>query len=344
VSLEDLRANDFIPFKKFFALELSGVMLSHFVYPSLSLDPVPATYSRDIIQNILIDELKFSGLIMTDDLLMLKPSTQGSSERTFGAIGMKAFQAGADQLLLSWCRDCQSQVFKTIFDQAAKDPKLAMAVIARAEKIENAKIHLESLQSAPNSKLSYPKLVQEIIRRNLPAKLPVGFKNTLSRPCVYQKQIQFWESSGLAQVAGHSYDSCKELSFLFSVKNRMDVEELKTLPETLLKRTIVINQYKPMRWAYPVAQEISLFITNGLATSALASMINESLQAPDRREALLSASASGPTRDRPETLSEVQLREPSALHVPTRIELPQVKSQSQQELKLPSAQLDNNPN
>lgn len=100
IVLEDgeLEAVNLIPFRAAVEADVSAVMTSHAVYPSL--DPgTPATMSRAVLKGLLRDALGFRGLIITDDLEM------GAIRTGWGVPGgaAAAFGAGADILLV--CED-----------------------------------------------------------------------------------------------------------------------------------------------------------------------------------------------------------------------------------------------
>ena len=58
-----------LPFRKMIAAGIDAILISHAVYPAL--DPArPATLSKSIITEILREQMGFTGLIISDDLLM----------------------------------------------------------------------------------------------------------------------------------------------------------------------------------------------------------------------------------------------------------------------------------
>lgn len=79
-SLDDLRKVDFKPFvevmKQPFAAELWG-MVGHCLYTELDHD-LPASLSPRIIQDVIRDEIGFTGLLMSDDLSMGALSSYGN--------------------------------------------------------------------------------------------------------------------------------------------------------------------------------------------------------------------------------------------------------------------------
>lgn len=93
-SLDQLRANDFLPFKAGIAAGADSVMVSHNIVPAI--DDVPSSISPKIME-ILRTELGFKGVIMTDDFDMqglVQFVDQDSG-------GTQAIQAGVDMILSS---------------------------------------------------------------------------------------------------------------------------------------------------------------------------------------------------------------------------------------------------
>ena len=105
VSRETLENEDIFPFK--FIIDKHPqdkfmVMVSHLKYPAFD-EVNSATLSYEIMTNLLRNELKFNGLIITDDLEM----GAISNHNTFNEVGVKAINAGADILLV--CHDYQHE-------------------------------------------------------------------------------------------------------------------------------------------------------------------------------------------------------------------------------------------
>ncbi|HEM3473474.1 TPA: beta-hexosaminidase [Streptococcus suis] len=93
-SLEDLRANDFLPFKAGIEAGADSIMVSHNIVPAI--DNVPSSISPEI-NKILRNELGFEGVIMTDDFDM-----QGLVQFVDQDTGaLQTIQAGTDMILSS---------------------------------------------------------------------------------------------------------------------------------------------------------------------------------------------------------------------------------------------------
>ncbi len=68
-NLSELEACDLIPFADSIAENVAGILLSHVIYKNI--DPRwPASLSKCIAQNLLREQMRFSGISLTDDLDM----------------------------------------------------------------------------------------------------------------------------------------------------------------------------------------------------------------------------------------------------------------------------------
>lgn len=84
------------PFQKLIENGVKAVMTGHLCMPALEPQPnLPASLSAKIIKGLLQDELKFDGLVVTDDLVMGAIGKNFSPEDAV----VKAFLAGNDLLL-----------------------------------------------------------------------------------------------------------------------------------------------------------------------------------------------------------------------------------------------------
>lgn len=96
-SLAELRARELPPFAAAMAEGLESVMSGHLAAPGLGEEPsVPATLSAKILQQVLRQELGFTGLIVTDALDM--GGVKNKVEP--GEVAVRALLAGADVLLM----------------------------------------------------------------------------------------------------------------------------------------------------------------------------------------------------------------------------------------------------
>ncbi len=97
-SKEVLLAREIAPFKKAFKSKVPMVLTSHLLFENI--DPKnPVTFSSYFLQDLLRGELRYRGLVITDDLGMKALANYGDS----GDISVKALLAGHDMLL--FCND-----------------------------------------------------------------------------------------------------------------------------------------------------------------------------------------------------------------------------------------------
>jgi beta-N-acetylhexosaminidase len=89
------RATDLPPFKAAIAAGIDSIMTAHIEIPSLDPSGVPATLSKHIMTDLLRNELKFRGVIVSDSLGM-----GGANVFPEAEIPVRALEAGVDQLLM----------------------------------------------------------------------------------------------------------------------------------------------------------------------------------------------------------------------------------------------------
>jgi beta-glucosidase len=93
-SAETIRETDLVPFRSAIERGVASVMTAHVAFPALDPSGAPATLSREILTNLLRNELGFTGLVVTDALIMEGVLGGGESEAV-----VRALYAGCDCLL-----------------------------------------------------------------------------------------------------------------------------------------------------------------------------------------------------------------------------------------------------
>jgi beta-N-acetylhexosaminidase len=91
--LEEIRRADLRPFLEGFSAHAEAVMMAHVVYPAV--DDQPAGFSRRWIQEILREELRFDGAVISDDISMAAAGAAGGVPERVRA----HLQAGCDLVL-----------------------------------------------------------------------------------------------------------------------------------------------------------------------------------------------------------------------------------------------------
>jgi beta-N-acetylhexosaminidase len=93
--IERLRQVEFLPFKAAIEAGVAAIMTAHLFLPALDEDR-PATLSRRVVSTLLREELKFDGLIATDDLEMKAIA----GRYAVPSAAVLAVEAGCDALLV----------------------------------------------------------------------------------------------------------------------------------------------------------------------------------------------------------------------------------------------------
>lgn len=106
-SNERLRQVELLPFEAAVHADVAMIMTAHVLYPAFD-EERPATISKNVVTEILREELDFKGVIATDDLTMKGIASEWSVEDA----GVEAIAAGCDLLLL--CEPDVEQQVRTI--------------------------------------------------------------------------------------------------------------------------------------------------------------------------------------------------------------------------------------
>ena len=110
-TLDELKSVEFVPFKKAIEEKVPAIMVSHILMPQIDANN-PASMSKTIITYILRKDLKFDGLIVTDDMTM--GAVTNDLDITTACIN--AINAGADLLLVCHGYDNEINVINAIKD------------------------------------------------------------------------------------------------------------------------------------------------------------------------------------------------------------------------------------
>jgi len=93
-SAEILRETDLVPFRRAIERGVASIMSAHVAFPAFDPTGAPATLSRVILTDLLRKEMEFTGLVVTDALIMEGVLAGGEAEAV-----VRALYAGCDCLL-----------------------------------------------------------------------------------------------------------------------------------------------------------------------------------------------------------------------------------------------------
>lgn len=95
--MKRMNSLELIPFKNSIQANVKSIMIAHLSFPELEKDPkLPASLSRAIVNDLLIEELGYNGLIVTDALNMSGVTKNFTVEE----IAVKCVEAGNDLILM----------------------------------------------------------------------------------------------------------------------------------------------------------------------------------------------------------------------------------------------------
>ncbi|GMQ56721.1 hypothetical protein AN1V17_11150 [Vallitalea sediminicola] len=94
--IDRLREIEFVPFKKGIEADVDGIMIAHIKVPKVDKENVEASLSKEIVTNILRNELGYDGLVITDALNMGAIMKEYDTKE----VCVKAVNAGVDILLM----------------------------------------------------------------------------------------------------------------------------------------------------------------------------------------------------------------------------------------------------
>ena len=93
-SFDEIEALDLIPFRRVIATQLTGIMMAHVIYESV--DENAAGYSNYWIENVLRSQLRYEGIVFSDDLSMSGAESAGG----FAERANQSLHAGCDMLVV----------------------------------------------------------------------------------------------------------------------------------------------------------------------------------------------------------------------------------------------------
>lgn len=120
-NMERLKKVELVPFYRAFKAKVEGVMSAHIHFPLIGEGDKPASLSRFFLTYLLRGEMKFNGIVMTDDLEM----NAASGKMNIGEAAVKSFLAGSDVILVSSYGKNISVIYNSLLS-AVKDGTISM--------------------------------------------------------------------------------------------------------------------------------------------------------------------------------------------------------------------------
>ncbi len=143
-SAEHLHSFELLPFKKAIEADVAAIMTAHVFFPAFeSAKDLPATLSKSVLTGLLREQLKFKGILVTDDLEM------GAITESFGIAqaASMSFHAGADLLLICHRLDQQRLTAETLLKQAQENRETARRIDESLARIADARKRLPETAS-----------------------------------------------------------------------------------------------------------------------------------------------------------------------------------------------------
>lgn len=129
IERKDFEKNHLLPFKLAIDVGLDVIMVSHVYYTCYDTTPVPASLSKNILTNLLKNELKFDGLVISDDMVM---GAVGNKSKN---IFIQGLLSGINMFIYRNSDEKLIQIIDYIEEQAEKNEELNIAISQSFEKV-----------------------------------------------------------------------------------------------------------------------------------------------------------------------------------------------------------------
>lgn len=288
VSMEELRTRDLVPFENFARIADSGIMISHLIYPKI--DPVsPGTFSKAIVEDLLQTQLGYEGLVVTDDLMM----EGAKASKDFEDNIVRAFQAGADLLMITWSVERQKQAVNALW-KALRDGRIkAETVAARLAKMERirAKVRMDRAPFALDDRQllvynfkPYEQVIDRAFRKSLHEASRALSVAPADQMLVLREQAKILESltgnrdirqGTAAQIRARLERAGAEATWVLFVRSRAETEFAAAIPAKLRRQILLVNLWRPDANVGAFPNQVGLFMSHPKAHQWLAAWINE---------------------------------------------------------------------
>src|SRR4051812_44245907 len=167
-SEDTLRETDLVPFRRAIERGVASVMSAHVSFPALDPSGAPGTLSRPILTELLREEMQFTGLVVTDALIMEGVLGGGESEAV-----VRALDAGCDCLLYpSNVAESERAVQRAIDDKRLSADRIHQSIERRRRWARWAALSRETNRPARDESGWSTQLAEQVVhlvRGKLPA-------------------------------------------------------------------------------------------------------------------------------------------------------------------------------
>ncbi len=243
------------PFQALISQGIDSIMTAHLIAEAWDRENI-ATFSQKILQDLLRNELGFSGLIVTDALVMGGVGKLSSAE-----MAIKAIQAGVDILLMPPDAIATIEaIYTAVIDGIITEERIEQSFT----RIKQAKYKLQTNNTTPEFKIlgstehSLPSLTiaHNALRYCLPHNQPINITGTLHLFCSDRPhQSDSITQQALSPLPPISVDQ-RMLSYL----------DLANMPPVFLE---ISSRGNPFRGTASWQMELENFITNLVALGKL---------------------------------------------------------------------------
>ncbi|HPY53345.1 MAG TPA: glycoside hydrolase family 3 protein [Treponemataceae bacterium] len=160
ISKEVLLERELVPFKLLISNKVPAIMSGHLSFPEITKSNEPASLSPYFLNKLLREELGYTGLIITDDMMMNGATTYaGSLSRAF----QLAIEAGNDIIISSTCPQLNEALWTHNLKRMKENATFNAIVKKAAKKVVYEKlVYFKSDNAVP----LYPDI--EKIKQNIP--------------------------------------------------------------------------------------------------------------------------------------------------------------------------------
>ncbi len=138
---EELLNVDLVPYKEAIEKGLEVIMVAHLSLPKITNDNTPSSLSKEIVTDLLRNELHFNGVVITDGLNM-KALTNNYSEKE---IYERAINAGVDILLIPVSSKSAIEKIKSSISEGIIDENRINESVKRILKLKYKYLNSEEL-------------------------------------------------------------------------------------------------------------------------------------------------------------------------------------------------------